>query len=465
MDTNIKSISSENKPTPMQNEGEDDFNINIKPFHLVNLKNFDISYQKLRSKKHKDFTLYDVFGKLKKFHKSVLEDSGKFKKLQKLIDEESEFKLWFEVSQEVLDSIESLVYQDEDESSLVKFEHIFELFKLSVALEDLEVQNSVISYLSLDSKTLLESFTTPVSKEFLVKASFDFLTFLQNGKDSNLIGDQQLYENALTLINDLFQKIFKTFFIEDNFDSLISIFKKLLIYKKDSNILVSNVEICLDLILKQNVFSINQKIKFLEFIINFNNYGNDKGLEKIKYIKTTIDNYILNNNSDLTLKDLNEYEKSLSTFDIKEDNRLTSFKNHIIVLQGYSKIVSLKNKVKELNLKNQNLESNVQSLSNEVEKYKLERIEKDKKIYEIKSKEELVELTRNFEDKINKQINDLNSTYLTTDEYSFLNEYMPKGYKNFRLNSPIYKATRDGFGGEDFHNKVKGIKDLLVIIT
>jgi len=42
---------------------------------------------------------------------------------------------------------------------------------------------------------------------------------------------------------------------------------------------------------------------------------------------------------------------------------------------------------------------------------------------------------------------------------------MPKEFKNFNIKSLIYKATTDGFGSRDFHRKVKGINNILIIIT
>jgi len=228
MDTCINKEQFEIKDTLKQSEG-DILIINIKPLCIIDPQNINNSFRSLKNKKRKDFTLFDSTNKSKKFHKDVLEDTGKFNRIQKLLDDESEFKLWFEVEQKVLDSIESLVYHDDDENSLVKFENVFDLFKISVALEDLDLQNKVISYLSLFSYTIIDKFNTPLSQEFLIKVSFDFLIFLMHGKDNNLFADQQLYQNSLTLINDLFQTIFSSLFIIDNFDSFLTIFNKTII--------------------------------------------------------------------------------------------------------------------------------------------------------------------------------------------------------------------------------------------
>jgi len=467
MNTNMLEI------TPTQSENK---LINLKPLLLVKQQTCEHSIKKLKHQKYKNFTLIDSAHHFKKFHKSVLGESGRFNKLQTILEEASEYKLWFEVNPKVLDSLESIVYQDDDENSQIAFENIFDLFKIAVALEDVDILNKIIIYLTLDSKTLIETFTTSVSKEFLVKVSFDFMLFLINGKKNNLFGSLQLYQDAFNLINELFKNIFTSFFLDDNFNLLLEIVDNNIKNNtsKESTDFNQILEIYQDLVLKQFIFSVNQKLKFLEFITGYNNFEND--LErKINYVKSKINKYIFNDNN-FDVKHLNDYETNLTMFDIKEDNEVSLFKNQVIILQGYSKIVELENKIKEMYLCNENkliendkVITKYKTLFQEVTEEKETLIKKHNTTLE-ELKVEKDSLIKNYKTNLNELIPMFeltNEIYfkLSKDEYSFLISCMPEEYKNFRISSLIYKATKDGFSSKDFHFKVFGISNLLIFIT
>ena len=47
-------------------------------------------------------------------------------------------------------------------------------------------------------------------------------------------------------------------------------------------------------------------------------------------------------------------------------------------------------------------------------------------------------------------------------DYNFINENMPPEFKDYSA-TLLYKATRDGFGGNNFHSKVDGVANTLFI--
>ena len=226
--SNASNEELETKSTRQQNIEEEEFIINLKPLSLVKSQTCDNSIKKLKNQKHKDFTLIDSAQHFKQFHKSVLGELQRFNRLQTILEEASEFNLWFEVNPKVLDSIESIVYQDDDENSQITFENIFDLFKIGVVLEDVEILNKIINYLTLDSKSLIETFTSKLPKQLLLKDACDFLLFLVDGKDRNLFGSLQFYNDAFTLINNLFENIFVYLFSDDNFNLLMTVFEKII---------------------------------------------------------------------------------------------------------------------------------------------------------------------------------------------------------------------------------------------
>jgi len=80
----------------------------------------------------------------------------------------------------------------------------------------------------MDIDTFKEDFSDLKRKESLFFNSFDFLLFLTTGEVKNLFKNKELYNSAISLINDLFQNIFSSLFKDDNFDELITIFSKIM---------------------------------------------------------------------------------------------------------------------------------------------------------------------------------------------------------------------------------------------
>ena len=129
------------------------FNFNIKPLQLITKQLHNPEISAMKKTKFKDFTLLDSSNPTpnsRQFHKNVLEKSGRFQKLQKILEVENHYKFWFEVNPKVLDSIENLIYLDyegdnrenngedngEDNNNYengVKFENVFILFKVAVS--------------------------------------------------------------------------------------------------------------------------------------------------------------------------------------------------------------------------------------------------------------------------------------------------------------------------------------------
>ena len=126
----------------------DEVKIDTEPLTITPLEDQNSTLRAMKKQKFKDFTLSDSSNKSKKFHKNVLASSD-FNKLVEIIEGKSELKLWFDINEKELDAIETYIYKDGDFPS-VKFEHTFDLLKLSLALENEKLIGLIITYLTLN---------------------------------------------------------------------------------------------------------------------------------------------------------------------------------------------------------------------------------------------------------------------------------------------------------------------------
>jgi len=315
--------------------------LNISPFQLENKKNSAEIAEMIHEHNDRNFKIIDKDLNTKKFHSIILFKNFKFLYQQSNVDKV--FKLQFASDSENLDLLEKYLYNDFTQIS-IKYEKIFQFFKLIIAIEDEVLSKQILKYINLSVEVLKHYFTNSDSLSFLLSKLLDFLNFLTSGK---VFQNKDIYEITFETITSMIKTLISNCLNSDNCNTFLKTIRSFFLINSAINLNSEIINQIILIFLNLTNISLEDKIEFLKLYEHFHDFDSPEA--KMKFLKNNLMLLIFPDIEDNIEENTKLYEKTLRSLNIKDiGEEMRRIEYYIQGLSNTKSVDILKSQIDEL---------------------------------------------------------------------------------------------------------------------